>query len=66
MPRASDIKKGAIVRYKDHVCLVRKVETRAPSSRGSNTLYKMKLQDVQSKQNLDQTFKGEDLSLIHI
>jgi len=52
VPKASDIKRGAIVRFKDRVCAV---------SRGSNTLYKMKLQDVQSKQNLDETFKGEDM-----
>jgi len=61
VPKASEVKKGAIVRHKDRVCVVRKVESRSPSSRGSNTLYKMKLQDVQTKQNLDETFKGEDL-----
>lgn len=61
MPKASDLKKGAIVRYKDHVCVVRKVEARSPSSRGSNTLYKTKLQDVQSKQNFDESFKGDDM-----
>lgn len=60
MPRASEIKKGAIVRHKGRVCAVRRIEIRTPSSRGTNTLYKMKLQDVQSKQNLDETFKGED------
>ena len=60
MPKASEVKKGAIVRHKDHVCVVRRIEIRTPSSRGSNTLYKMKLQDVQSKQNLDETFKGDD------
>ena len=61
MPKASELKKGAIVRYKDRVCAIRKIDTRAPSSRGSNTLYKMKMQDVQSKQNLDETFKGDDM-----
>jgi len=61
MPKASEVKKGAIVRHKGRVCAIRKIETRSPSSRGSNTLYKMKLQDVQTKQNLDETFKGEDL-----
>ncbi len=61
MPKASEIKKGAIVRHKDRVCAVRRIETRSPSSRGSNTLYKMQLQDVQSKQNLDETFKGDDM-----
>ncbi len=61
MPKASDTKKGAIVRFKGQVCAVRKIEIRTPSSRGSNTLYKMKLQDVQSKQNVDETFKGDDM-----
>ncbi|MEM6639751.1 MAG: elongation factor P-like protein YeiP [Pseudomonadota bacterium] len=60
MPKASEIKRGQIVRYKDKVCAVRRIEVRTPSSRGSNTLYKMKLQDVQSKQNIDDTFKGDD------
>lgn len=61
MPKANEVKKGAIVRHKDRACVVRKIETRSPSSRGSNTLYKMKLQDVQTKQNFDETFKGDDL-----
>ncbi len=61
MPKASEVKRGAIVRHKEQVCTVRRIDLRTPSSRGSNTLYKMKLQDVQSKQNLDVTFKGDDL-----
>ena len=61
MPKASDVKRGAIVRYKDHVCVIRKIEQRSPSSRGANTLYKMKLQNVQTKQNFDDTFKGDDM-----
>lgn len=61
MSKASDVKKGEIVRYRERVCAVRKIETRTPSSRGSNTLYKMKLQDVQTRQNYDETFKGEDM-----
>lgn len=61
MPKASDVKRGAIVRHKNQVCSVRRIEIRTPSSRGSNTLYKMKLQDVQTKQNIDDTFKGDDV-----
>ena len=61
MPRASEVKKGEIVRFKKRVCAVRKIEIRTPSSRGSNTLYKMKLQDVQTQQNYNETFKGEDM-----
>ncbi|MEM7082265.1 MAG: elongation factor P-like protein YeiP [Pseudomonadota bacterium] len=60
MPKASELKKNMIVRYKDRACVVRKVEQRSPSSRGSNTLYKTRLQDVQSKQNFDESFKGDD------
>lgn len=60
MPKASEVKRGNIVRHKDRVCAIRKIEMRTPSSRGSNTLYKMKLQDVQTKQNFDETFKGDD------
>lgn len=61
MPKAKDIKKGAVVRHKDRACVVRKIESRSPSSRGSNTLYKMKLQDVQTKQNFNETFTGDDM-----
>ncbi|MEO1575131.1 MAG: elongation factor P-like protein YeiP, partial [Pseudomonadota bacterium] len=61
MPKASEIKRSQIVRYKDRVCAVRKIDIRTPSSRGSNTLYKMKLQDVQTRQNIDETFKGDDM-----
>lgn len=60
MPKASEVKRGEVVRHKDRVFAVRKIEIRTPSSRGSNTLYRMKLQDVQTRQNLDETFKGED------
>lgn len=61
MPRASEIKKGEIVRHGERVCTVRRIDVRTPSSRGSNTLYRVKLQDVQTRQNLEETFKGEDL-----
>ncbi|MEM9303687.1 MAG: elongation factor P-like protein YeiP [Pseudomonadota bacterium] len=60
MPKASDIQKGAVVRFRDQVCAVRKREVQLPSSRGSNTLYKLRLQDVQTGQNIDHTFKGDD------
>jgi elongation factor P len=60
MPKASDVKRGEIIRHKGRVFSVSKIEIRTPSSRGSNTLYKMKLRDVQSRQNYDETFKGED------
>lgn len=61
MPKANEVKTGSVVRHKDVVCVVRRIDIRTPSSRGSNTLYKMKLQDVQTKRNVDDTFKGDDM-----
>ena len=59
--KASDVKKGAIVKFRGQVCAVRNLQVQLPSSRGSNTLYKLRLQDVQTGQNIDHTFKGEDV-----
>jgi len=61
MPKANELKRGSIVRFRDQVCTVRNIDIRTPSSRGSNTLYKIKFQDVRTRQNIDHTFKGEDL-----
>ena len=61
MPRANELKRGAVVRVKDQVCVVRRIDIRSPSSRGSNTLYKVRLQALQVKQKNEQTFKGEDM-----
>ncbi len=58
--KASEVKKNMIVEHQGQVFSVRHIDIRTPSSRGSNTLYKMKLQDVRSRQNLDFTFKGDD------
>ncbi len=58
--KACDTKKGMIVEHQGQVFTIRHIATRTPSSRGSNTLYKMKLQNVRSRQNLDFTFKGDD------
>jgi elongation factor P len=41
MPKANELKRGAVVRAKDQVCVVRHIDIRSPSSRGSNTLYKV-------------------------
>lgn len=61
MPKASDIKKGMVVRVKDQPCVVHHIDIRTPSSRGSNTLYKFRLYNVQTRQKLDESFKGEDM-----
>ncbi len=38
--------------------MVEKVTVQSPSSRGSNTLYKIRARSVKTKQKVDATFKG--------
>lgn len=60
MPKASELKKGHVVEIGGHPYIVNQVEVKSPSSRGANTLYKIRFNHAQTKQKLDETFKGED------
>ncbi|MFT6051459.1 MAG: elongation factor P [Halioglobus sp.] len=61
MPKASDLKRGSVVEIKGNAYIVKHIDMKAPSSRGANTLYKIRFNDVRSKQKLDETFKGDDI-----
>jgi elongation factor P len=61
MPKASDLKRGSVVAINGEPYIVSQIEIRSPSSRGANTLYKVRFNHAQSKQKLDETYKGEDL-----
>lgn len=61
MPKAGDLKRGMIVEINGEPHVVKNVDVKSPSSRGANTLYKVRFNNVQSKQKLEQTFKGEDM-----
>ncbi len=41
--------------------IVHQVEAKSPSSRGANTLYKVRFYNIRSKQKLDETYKGDDM-----
>ncbi len=60
MPKASDLKKGAIIEIDDQLFKVRNVDVRSPSSRGANTLFKVTLMNIQKKQKLVETYIGTD------
>ena len=60
MPKASDLKRGSVVAINGHPYIVNQIEMKAPSSRGANTLYKVRFNHAQTKQKLDETYKGED------
>ena len=60
MPKASDLKRGSVVEINGEPYIVSQVDIKAPSSRGSNTLYKVRFHHARTRQKLDETFKGED------
>jgi len=61
MPKASDLKRGHVVAINAQPYIVKEIDIRSPSSRGANTLYKIRFVHAQSKQKHDETFKGEDM-----
>lgn len=60
MPKASDLKKGAFVEINGNPYVVKQVEAKSPSSRGAATLYKIRFNNLQSGQKLDESLKGDD------
>lgn len=61
MPKASELKSGMVVLYKDAPYIVRKVQAHNPTARGAATLYKARLNHAVSGQKMDAAFKGDDL-----
>jgi elongation factor P len=60
MPKASELKKGAVVEIDGNLYVVRQVDVRSPSSRGAQTLYKLRFSQVSGGRKLEQTLKGDD------
>ncbi len=60
MAKASDFKKGMVLEVNGAPHIVRQVEARSPSSRGAATLYKVRLNNLITKQKLDLSLKGDD------
>lgn len=60
MAKASELKKGTVVDINGIPHVVKHVEVRSPSSRGSTTLYKVRFTNLKTGQKLDETLKGDD------
>ncbi|KRT56085.1 elongation factor P-like protein EfpL [endosymbiont of Ridgeia piscesae] len=60
MPKASELKKGAIVEINGAPHAVRQVEAKSPSSRGASTLYKIRFTNLQTGQKLDESLRGDN------
>jgi elongation factor P len=61
MPKASNLKKGDIVKLEGGVYIAREIEVQTPSARGSATLYKVRFHHVTTRQKLDMSFKGGEM-----
>lgn len=61
MFRASDLKKGAIVRIDGEAHIVETIKVQSPSARGAATLYKIRFRNLKSKRKIDQALRGDDI-----
>lgn len=61
MPKAADLKRGMVVEINGLPHIVKEVDVRSPSSRGAATLYKVRFNNLQTGQKLDESFKGDDM-----
>lgn len=60
MPKAADLKRGAIVDIDGAPHMVENVDVKSPSSRSGTTLYKIRFRNLQTRQKRDESLKGDD------
>jgi elongation factor P len=60
MPKACDLKKGNVVEINDDAYMVKHIDVRTPSARGAVTLYKIRFNNIKTKQKYEETYKGND------
>jgi elongation factor P len=61
MPKASEVKRGAVVEINGEPYVANQIDVKSPSSRGANTLYKIRFNHALTKQKLEGTYKGDEL-----
>jgi elongation factor P len=60
MIKASDFKKGDVVKIDNEPHMVEHINVQTPAARGAGTLYKIRLRNLISKRKIDQVFRGDD------
>ncbi|MFH1156698.1 MAG: elongation factor P-like protein YeiP [Pseudomonadota bacterium] len=60
MPRACDLKKGHVVEINDEPYIVKHIDVKTPSARGAVTLYKVRFNNIKTKQKYEGSYKGND------
>jgi elongation factor P len=61
MFRASDLKKGDVVKIEGDPHIVETIKVQSPSARGAVTLYKIRFRNLKSKRKVDQALHGGDV-----
>jgi elongation factor P len=61
MFRASDLKKGDVVKIGGDPHIVETIKVQSPSARGAVTLYKIRFRNLTSKRKVDQALRGDDI-----
>ncbi|HEX2694968.1 MAG TPA: elongation factor P [Acidobacteriota bacterium] len=60
MFRASDLKRGDVVRIEGEAHVVETIRVQSPAARGAVTLYKIRFRNLKSKRKIDQALHGDD------
>jgi elongation factor P len=61
MPKACDLKKGTVVEISGEAYMVKHIDVKTPSARGAVTLYKIRFNNIRTKQKHEDSFKGGDV-----
>ncbi|MGA2360836.1 MAG: elongation factor P-like protein YeiP [Candidatus Aminicenantales bacterium] len=61
MFKASDLKKGDIVKIEGDAHIVETIRVQSPAARGAVTLYKIRFRNLKSKRKIDQALHGNDV-----
>lgn len=60
MPKACDLKKGNVVEINEDAYMVKHIDVKTPSARGAVTLYKIRFNNIKTKQKYEASYKGND------
>ena len=61
MIKASDFKKGGVVKIDGEPHVVETIVVQKPAARGTGTLYKVRFRNVTTKRKIDQVFRGDGI-----
>jgi elongation factor P len=54
------LKRGAIIEIDEAPCVIESIKVQTPSSRGANTLWKVRARNLKTKQKVDKVYRGGD------